>query len=335
MSTVAILSPGFPLVPGGVTDHTARLKANWEAAGHNVRVIGDPAVGAEQLARDLRQDGVTAVLIQYVPFLYGRRGVSSFPRTLARSAVRLGLRVTTFVHEPWVPPTRLPWLVLSPIQRRQLRNLMRASDTVVTAVPAWKQMLAADEIVHVGSTLGEAPRPGQSELLEAAVVFSPFAAGLDWDWIAAAAAALGNDLIVVGASAVEMRTHPIVKRYARRSWEYLGRLPEHDVLIALAHARLILAPFVDGLTARRTSAMAALSTGARVLSNTGPLFDPMFWDSPVSIVTDKAEFVSSARELWATDDTPAARDERLEWYRRTLDPKQLDARLLALILGTA
>lgn len=336
MKSIAILSPGFPDQPGGVTDHTTRLKTSWTAAGYSVRAIGRLDTAAEQIAQELQRDGTAGLLIQYVPFLYGRRGVSSFPERLARCASASDIRITVFVHEPWVPLTRLPWLVLSPIQRVQLRRLARACHTVVTAVPAWKRMLDADELVYVGSTLGRPPtRDDNDTPVDTPLVFSPFAAGLNWEWIAAAVAAIGMELTVIGARSAEARVHPVVKKYARRSWDYMGRLSPEDALSELTRARLVLAPFVDGLTARRTSAMAALSTGARLLSNTGPLFDPMFNDSSVSIAATKTEFVESAKRIWTTEDTSTLRDKRLDWYRRHLDPKALDDRLLALVLGDA
>ena len=136
MSKVAILSPGYPDDPGGVTDHTARLVKNWPEMGADVCVLGDVSQTVESLTARLESETAAALLIQYVPFLYGRRGLSRKPKELAVACEGVGIRVTTFVHEPWVPPTRLPWLILSPLQKRQLRHLMSVSDAVVTAVPA-------------------------------------------------------------------------------------------------------------------------------------------------------------------------------------------------------
>src|SRR5690349_14592205 len=107
MTALAVLSPGFPHSPGGVTDHTQRLAGHWIGAGHTVRVIGDLDSPPESVAASLGQSGITALLIQYVPFLYGRRGLSSYPEHLARAARAAGVRVVLFVHEPWVPLTRL------------------------------------------------------------------------------------------------------------------------------------------------------------------------------------------------------------------------------------
>jgi hypothetical protein len=141
VSAVAIVSPGFPDLLGGVTGHTARLKRHWTAAGHEVVVEGGTADHPVRLAAGWRSRHVAAVLLQYVPFLYARRGLSRFPQEVARAARAEGIRVGVFVHEPWVPPTRLPWLVLSPLQRRQLRHLLAACDAAFTPVPAWVPLL--------------------------------------------------------------------------------------------------------------------------------------------------------------------------------------------------
>ena len=158
MSRVGILSPGYPDLPGGVTDHTARLVLHWSGFGESVQVFGDSAEPIESLVDRMATERIQALLIQYVPFLYGKRGLSALPESLAVSCQALGIRVTTFVHEPWVPPTRLPWLVLSPLQRRQLRRLISFSDAVVTAVPKWAgEFGPATKTVYVGSTLGSPP----------------------------------------------------------------------------------------------------------------------------------------------------------------------------------
>ena len=335
MSGIAIVSPGFPDRAGGVTDHTARLTRHW---GRERRVVtygsaeGDP----EALAEAWHRAGVTAVLLQYVPFLYGRRGLSRFPRRVALAARRHGIRVTTFVHEPWVPPTRLPWIVLSPLQRRQLRRLLAASDGAATPVPVWVPLLwNRPEVVPVGSTLGEPGSPPEGPPLTSPVLFSPFASGLQWTWVVAAVQAIGADppLIVIGADADTARRHRTAGRWHDARWEYRGFAPPQDALALLARARLVLAPFEDGLTGRRTSVLAALSTGARVVSSRGHLFDPAFDASPVRLAGTEAEFAQTASHTWGEPDTEPQRGARLRWYREHLDPAALDARLLRLVLG--
>ena len=256
---------------------------------------------------------------------------------MAIEARAAGLRTAVFVHEPWVPLTRLPWLVLSPLQRRQLRRLLAACDVAITPVPAWRALLGEDVlVVYVGNTLGDPDRTAPSGAeLPAPVVFSPFASGLNWDWIVAAAQCAGAQpgLTVIGTDWETARRHPTLKRWADPAWDWRGRLGATSVLALLAHAKVVLAPFVDGLTGRRTSAFAAASTGARLVSSRGPLFDPAFDAAPFALATTKSEFCELTRALFQTPDPPGERRRRAEWYDERLAPKGIDRQLLALLQG--
>ncbi|MBI2403600.1 MAG: hypothetical protein HYV20_12875 [Gemmatimonadetes bacterium] len=336
--TLAIVSPGYPAATGGVTDHTARLVRNWGAAGAETRVLGWCDENPRRIAGRWRAQGVGGILIQYVPFLYGRRGLSRFPRGLATAARAAGLRVGVFVHEPWVPRTRVPWLLLSPLQRRQLLRLVEACHVACTPVPAWRARLGDQtHLLYVGSTLGEPAASVRSEPpLPAPVVFSPFAAGLRWDWIAAAARAIGSTpgLTVIGADWDAARRHAIVRRWADPAWDWRGYLGPPAALALLSRARVVLAPFVDGLTGRRTSAFAAASVGARLISSRGPLFDPAFDDAPFGLANSEAEFRDLAANWFREPPSPADRERRAHWYRQRLAPADLDRTLLGLLRGT-
>jgi len=316
LTAIAVVSPGYPGSPGGVTDHTARLVESWTGNGETVHVFGDVSEPIASLARRFEAAHTEALLIQYVPFLFGKRGISPFQRNLVACCKRLGIRVTTFVHEPCVPPTRLPWLILSQLQKRQLRQLIALSDATVTAVPAWAGKLGpATQTVYVGSTLGDPPENIESEpQLPSPMVFSPFASGLQWDAQAAS-------------------DHTIVGRYASDSWDYRGRVAADEALSLLARARLVLAPFVDGLTGRRTSAMASLSCGSRLLTSAGHLSDPTFGDGPAVIAGSKEEFVQAACAAWENEESASDREQRQSWYRDHCSAAHLDNQLLTIVAG--
>jgi glycosyltransferase involved in cell wall biosynthesis len=335
---IGIVCPGYPDSPGGVTDHTTRLVRHWSETGRNVLVLGGTAVSPDAVVGEWARAGVGAILIQYVPFLYARRGLSSFPRRMAIAARSAGLRTAVFVHEPWVPPTRLPWLILSPLQRRQLRRIVALCDIVVTPVPAWRERLGGNvSVAYVGSTLGDPDRsvpPGAE--LPAPAVFSPFAAGLNWDWIVAAAEAVGGDprLTVIGGDWETARRDPVLRRWADPAWDWRGRLDAAAVLALLARARLVLAPFVGGLTGRRTSALAAASVGARVLSSRGPDFDETLNGGSFTFAGSRDEYAGLARALFRQGDQPQQRRACVAWYDERLSSKHLDRTLLGLVLGS-
>jgi glycosyltransferase involved in cell wall biosynthesis len=55
-----------------------------------------------------------------------------------------------------------------------------------------------------------------------------------------------------------------------------GELPEAAVAARLVGSSLMLQPFIDGISSRRTSAMAGLANGVPVVSNLGPLSEPLW-----------------------------------------------------------
>ena len=304
------------------------MAAAWRAAGHEVQVLAD--TGATPAPAD-------GMLVQYVPFLYGRRGLSRAPERLIRAARAHGTRVVLFVHEPWVPPTRLPWLLLSPLQRRQLRRLVRLADVTVTAVPAWQRQLGpAVEVHYVGSTLGPPPEDVGAPL-PAPAVFSPFASGLAWDWILAAVERINADppLTVLGTDRAGLAGFTPLRSADMRRWDVRGRLGGADTLALLAAAPLVLAPFVDGLTGRRTSAAAALSAGARVVTSLGPLADATLLAGGGDWPTSRSNCASLAFALWHRPDDAGARAQRMRWYQIHLDPAALDARMARYLLEGA
>ena len=145
---IALYSPDVPPLPGGVADQTLALARALEAAGYPPLVLarrGDAArfaplpceTGIGPLEAPGRARGARALLLQYVPFLYARRGVAPALFRLAGACRSAGLPLAVLLHEPYVPLTRLPWLVTGPLQRLQLRRLLGGASRVYTPVPRW------------------------------------------------------------------------------------------------------------------------------------------------------------------------------------------------------
>ncbi len=299
---IGLYCPDVPPVAGGVSDHTLALARALARAGAPPVVFarrGDAApfaplacttgIGTGDLPAAVSRAGVRALIVQYTPFLYARRGVAPAVVRAAHAITTSGVRLALFVHEPFVPFTRLPWLVTGLPQRWQLRQLVRRASWVYAGVPRF----AADarryagngttvRVVPVGATLG-ASTAGRTEARAAlglapddvAVgVFSPGASGFLADWIAVAAGRLAG--------------HPRTRwvRFghgSERPWPgwpsggrtiTLGEGPPDVVARTMRALDLVAAPYADGLTLRRTSAMFALASGIATVSSTGPLFDP-------------------------------------------------------------
>jgi hypothetical protein len=289
-------------VPGGVSDHTLILAQSLHAFGHPPVVLarrGDPArfapitcvtgLGPTDVAQAARAHGVHTVVIQYVPFLFARRGVSPALVLGVRRMVTAGLRIAVIIHEPFVPFTRLPWLVTGFPQRWQFGYLMRSASHVYTPLPRFADV--ARRYTGSGTTVVVAPigatlpvsRISREEArgsLNLAIgtvaigIFSPAASGFAHAWIAAAAARLAS------------RTDVTWVRYGFGSDRDLPGYPTGPNVITVGETDpdtvgrvtraldLSAAPYVDGLTMRRSSAMLALAHGIPTVSSTGHLFDP-------------------------------------------------------------
>ncbi len=88
----------------------------------------------------------------------------------------------------------------------------------------------------------------------------------------------------------------------------LGGLPPEDAALGLAACDVLLQPYPDGVTTRRTSLMAGLALGVPVVSNRGDLTEPLWAESEALALCDTAGQMVSAAEALLTD---PARQRRL------------------------
>lgn len=349
---IALYSPDVPPRPGGVSDHTLAVARALAEAGHRPLVLagrGDPGrfapvpctTGVTPLdaPRAAREAGAGWLLLQYVPFLYARRGVAPALWRLAGACRRAHVRLAVFMHEPFVPFTRLVWLVTGPLQRLQLHLLLRGADRAFTAVPRWVELArryggpaTAVARAPVGATLPvsrltreEARRRlGLGPDRVAIGVFSPSAAGFAGAWVRAAIAALAGRADVAwvrfgfGGAALPARDGDIA----------VGGTDPATVADTMRALDLLAAPYVDGLTLRRTGAMLGLATGVATVSSTGHLFDPDMHQ----LAACEPDASAFAARLAALADDRAARDSlaaRTARYEALASTGALARRLIA------
>jgi glycosyltransferase involved in cell wall biosynthesis len=351
---VALYCPDLPPVPGGVADHTLAFARALAAGAVDVRVLGrrgDPAalaptpcrigVAPRDLPDAVAAAGAAAVIVQYVPFLYARFGLAPSLVGAARRLDRAGVALGVLVHEPWVPFTRLPWLVTGWPMRWQLRALLAHAAAVWSPVPDFLELVrplarpgAALAVAPVGATVPvtAVPRDDARAALRLAPddvaigVFSPAASGALVPWVRAAVAALADQArivwVVFGQGSGGVAPGPGTGGAARLV--DLGWLAPAELSRVFRALDLALAPFVDGLTLRRTSAMAALAHGVPLVSSRGPLFDATLAEA-AACATDAAAFVAVVGELAADP----ARRAALGAYETHGSPAVLAARVTA------
>jgi glycosyltransferase involved in cell wall biosynthesis len=352
---LALFSPDVPGVPGGVSDHTLALARALAGRGAAVSVlagrgdaerfapvpcrlaVGPGPHGGRDLTGALREAGADRLLVQYVPFLYARLGVA--PRLIGalRRVRRAGIPIAVFVHEPFVPFTRLPWLLTGVLQRLQLRAVLRLAERAYAPVPAWVARLEGwtgggvpVTLAPVGATLPASglsrdaarARLGLHDGQVAIGVFSPGANGFRADWVVEAWHALppsdATRWVLFGNGSAAL-----APRLAGPSVTALGTLPPAGIADTTRGMDLVLAPYRDGLTLRRTAAMLALAHGVATVSSTGHLWDPALASlarCPDTASAFAAEVALLARDAGARTRLGAA---GLEGYRATASVEAL------------
>lgn len=358
---IGLYSPDLPPVPGGVSDHTLALARALEAQGGPPAILGlggDAALFAplpcalglkpRDVADAARRLGVHVVVVQYVPFAFARRGLSPALCLGLREVRRAGIAVAIVVHEPYVPFTRIPWLVTGWPMRWQLAWLLRLSCFAYAPLPRyvdicrhWAPPTTRVTLAPIGATLpvstvprAEARRAlGLDDHTIAIGVFSPAAAGFAHRWIARAAARLsGRDdvqWVVFGyGSTTDRWTVPgaNVIRLGPSDAEGLGR--------AMRAVDIAAAPYTDGLTMRRSGAMFALAHGVATVSSTGHLYDPALGQIADCEPSPDA-FAARLVELAGDPGRRAALAERAKGYWNVASIEVLARQLLTDLGGQA
>lgn len=271
-----------------------------------------PLGGRHGLLAALARLEARSILVQYVPFLYARFGLAPALVAALRLVKRAGVRVGVFVHEPYVPFTRPAWWVTGWPMRWQFRAIVRLADVVYAAVPRFLDLAQAAagtaarlHLAPVGSTIPvvagtrEAARAelglGAAEI--AIGVFSPRASGLLSTWLAHAALALRDRPVrwIFFGGGSEVPPDPFPPK-ARASC--LGWLEPQRASRVFRALDIAAAPFEDGLTMRRTSAMAALAHGIALVSSRGRLFDASL-EGAAACAGSETEFAAALRRLAA------------------------------------
>ncbi len=334
---LAIVCPAWPPVPGGLSDYTAHwTQAVLGETGDEAVVLAGPGAlgpgdgplrvipgrtrwGPDDLVPAVRALRADVVVVQYVPHLYDRRGLSL---GIARAVARLGREgqpVVTAAHELYYGRHEgLRHLPAGLVQRAALWPLFAGSRRVVFSVPNRQARMAAifpwwaDRFatIPVGPNLwppaGADPAAWRAAHgIAADEVVLLFQGGLHPSkevgsvmaaLDALAAGGIAARLVMIGGGRLD---HPRALTF--------GHLTPAEAGTALAAADLALAPYDDGASGRRGSIMNALAAGLATVSTHGANTDPaLFPPDAIRLVPpgDPAAFAAAVVEL-ARD--PAAR----------------------------
>lgn len=312
-TSFAIICPDYPPRRGGVSDYVALLLARLAqqadvtlitsentdvpTAPTKVRYIRNWADENELYACLDRQPPPTVLLWNYVPHMYGRGGVAPvIPAVINRLRNPRHLKQIVLGHEIAAPFSLWPhrsWYAWQ--HRQQWCSILRSADHVVTSTEAWRDEWKG-RLPQFAAKLSYAASPSTIPvvpLADAATHRRDWRKSFGWPeetlvlgWFGTASAAKQLEWILAARAHAEKSFQKLVAVILIGKAEELanaqnspwikstGYLEAKAVSHVLQSIDLLLLPFIDGASERRTSFMAGLSHGTPVIStvghNTGP-----------------------------------------------------------------
>jgi glycosyltransferase involved in cell wall biosynthesis len=313
------LTGEYPPQPGGVSDYTRNVAAALAREGESVHVWAPPAPGAEledagvrvhrlpgrfhprdlpELSRRLDAvPGPRRLVVQYVPFAYGLRGLN-VPFCLWLQARRRDA-VWVMFHEVAYPFERGQGLkrhTLAGVQRVMSSLLTQRAERLLVSIPAWESMLwprrrkaGPAHWLPIPTNLPVTARPGAPEALRQELAPRGVLLGHFGTYGSHITPLLEASLVPLLTASPERKALLLGRGGPAFAAELLRRTPAlegrlhapgplepQDVADHLAACTLLLQPYPDGVSARRTSAMAGLALGVPTVTNAGALTEDVW-----------------------------------------------------------
>ena len=308
----------YPPQIGGVADFTRQIAAALVQAGQSVHVWcpgvdaertgGDGVVVHRQLGsfsiadctrtgRGLDQHGRRRLFVQWVPHGYGWKSLNvPFAAWLAWRAWGRGDELQVMVHEPYM---RVSWppshLIASLIERAMLWMIGSSASHVWLSTPSWDRYvrpfvragtavtwlaIPAPEGIPVPTRHASAAKVGPAVIGHFST-HSPVVTSILGPALAEVLRSSEATGLLMGRDSERYLT-----AFTRAYPDLSGRVAATGVLdITSVSARmrdcdLMLQPFPDGITTRNTSMLLAMASGVCVASNSGPLTEPLWSNTP-------------------------------------------------------
>ncbi|HET9360669.1 MAG TPA: glycosyltransferase family 4 protein [Vicinamibacterales bacterium] len=290
---------------------TSAARETSEASG--VRVHPDPG---RFRPSDLRKLGARLdqfpsprrILVQWVPHGYGYRSMNLWFCFWLAARARAGDRIELMVHEPFLAfrQGRLRHICVALVHRVMTIVLLAASRRVGVAIPAWEPMLRPFALGHriridwlpipgcVSEVAGQDLRVRQRYASQGQPLVGHFGSyGPDVTQLleqrlpAIMNSATRPALLLIGASSEAFRTRLASRHPAWAARVHAaGYVPAASLASHLQACDLFVQPYPDGITSRRTSAMACLSMGRPVVTTSGHLTEALWGETGATVLVD-------------------------------------------------
>lgn len=290
---LGIIAPALPPRRDGIGDYTANLIATLKQHHHIVVFLPQersyhsiPGVkiatpfsyshpkSVLNLVKAAADCGLDWLLLQYNPFSYGRWGFNPWLPYAMQAVKRQGIHFAVMFHETFVPVLNWKFAIMTTWQRFQVRELWRASERCFISIEAWwHQQLArwsgGPRPIHlpVGSNipyLGIPPCEARSRL---SIPSDTLVLG----YFGTVHGALLLDRFRKALQRLQSRSLPPLFLYIGPNKQEMyalfenlpimatGLCPPNEASLHLSAIDIYLAPFVDGVSTRRSSYITALA----------------------------------------------------------------------------
>lgn len=276
-----------------------------------------------ELSTRIKRDGDSRLLVQYVPAVFGRRGTNlAFCRWLL-SRRHAGIDVGVMFHEPYL---YLRWrpdhIVTAFTQRAMAAILLDAASRLYFSTDTWRRYLARFRPAAVQDAV-TLPIPSAIPCVDSvhAVNATRSASIGNAKYLVGHFGSYGSHIIpILGRALKDLLSSDgrvsalctgsgsdrFVKRFGsehpslRNRLSAVGRASAHDISVQLQACDVLLQPYPDGVTTRRTSVMAGLANGRAVVTSDGKLTEDVWRTTQCVALTpagDSSALAQATREL--------------------------------------
>jgi glycosyltransferase involved in cell wall biosynthesis len=293
------------------------------------------------LTTRLDRDPSSRLLVQYVPAVFGARGSNRSFCNWVRGRVSSGTDVRIMFHEPylyfqWRPDHMLTALAQRSMARTLLDGGHGQLPTVYFSTDAWRRYLlrygpsaiAGALTLPIPSSIPCANEPGAVRAARQAVGDAHYLVGHFGTYGRHVApllrrivhALLASDsrlaMICLGAGSDAFAQQILAERPMYQSRLIGGgRASPRDISLALQACDVLVQPYPDGVTTRRTSVMAGLANGCAVVTCDGPLTEAVWRETSCVSLAPSADAIGRAAGVLLAD--PEARAALRARARRT------------------
>jgi glycosyltransferase involved in cell wall biosynthesis len=279
--------------------------------------------GADLDRMGARLDGFShprRLVVQWVPHGYGRRSMNlPFCLWLWRRA-KNGDVIDLMVHEPYLAFWEGTWRqsAAAVVHRLMTMILLRAATRVWVSIPSWERAwrpyalgrsipfrwlpipssLAEPDSALVRAVRTRVASDGQVLLGH----FGTYGAAVSDLLVQVLPVILGQPgaprVLLIGSGS-ERFLERFARDYPRHasSIHATGSLSSADVSAHVAACDFLLQPYPDGISCRRTTAMAGLRLGVPIVTTRGRLTEPLWEESRAVTLSDAADARALARQV--------------------------------------